>query len=77
MLRYLRMLKNETNKELVVTILEPITEGDQLTEQVIRNNLSWLPLLHSIGEREIYEAVVNDLQEDETYSQYMGTQSGA
>jgi hypothetical protein len=77
MLKYFHLLNNEDNEELVTNILSPITEGDLITEAVVQENLAKLQLLLSIGEREIFEAVVQDLLEDETYSKYMSGETGA
>jgi hypothetical protein len=77
MLEYFLYIKNEENEELVTQILRPIVEGDQITEDVARGNLAKLELLKSIGETEIFDAVMEDLREDESYSKYMSRDKGS
>jgi hypothetical protein len=77
MIQYLVLVKDEGNDQVVTDVLRPIMEGDILTDEVIQRNLSQLQLLLSIGEKDVFDAVVSDLQEDESYKKHMWSGGGS
>lgn len=70
-LKYLLLINDLKNEDLVTNVLDPIFEGDQVTEEHIKDNITRLELLLQVGENEIYEEIVKDLNDDDVYGEYM------
>lgn len=67
MYKYYNVLKNPENEKQVGEILRKVFGTDILTEDTIKETLLQLKQLKEIDEAGVYEAVINDLKNDDLY----------
>jgi spermidine/putrescine-binding protein len=70
-LQFLDQVKEEKNEERVIEIITGVFSTDVLDEETIKQQIKGLDELKEIGETEVYDAVIQDLQEDETYKEFL------
>lgn len=56
-------IKNSENRNKVIEVLEPIVNADLINESDFSEKIKSLDVLKEIGENQVYDLVVEDLQE--------------
>lgn len=63
MYKYLMEIKNSENRNKVIEVLEPIVNVDLINKNDFSEKIKSLDVLKEIGENQVYDLVVEDLQE--------------
>lgn len=71
MYRYLEHINNKENWDKVAEVIQPILEGDLVTEEIIKSNIKGLEKLKDLGEDRLYKIIVEELKRDHMYKDYI------
>lgn len=68
---YLLELKDQKNSSIVMSIIQPIVQGDVLNDDIVRANVALLKQLDDLGEFAVKDKIFRDFKNNPLYSKYL------